>query len=51
MTDEDVPFVRIKFHLNWGPAPYYSGGIYDVRATEEIRQLVIAGLADLIPYT
>lgn len=47
---EDLPLVRVKFNVSWGSAPYLAGSTYDVPATEEIRLLILNGLADFIPF-
>lgn len=49
-SPDDIPLVRVKFNVTWSSAPYYRGEIYDVPATEEVRQLILNGLADFIPY-
>jgi len=36
--------------VTWGSKPYFAGQIYDVPAVEEIRLLILNGLADFIPY-
>lgn len=46
----EVPLVRVKFNVTWGGKPYLAGQIYDVPALEEIRLLIVNGLADFIPY-
>lgn len=36
--------------MTWGSKPYLANEIYDVPAVEEIRLLILNGMADFIPY-